>query len=168
MIGVFVDLLFCYIYLDKIILVFFTAEWKIISPPIIFGETARLGCEIQNGTDGNTRTWQGGPGYTSIYFNGVSSNPDKYMEVTAREPYRSLLEIYNFSENDVDCDYSCSIGFHEDRHKLSLNPSDFERKFFLVLFTTNKINITIHCQLSLYFFLNTYKIICFHLQEEKK
>lgn len=110
-----------------------TAEWTIISPPIIFGQTARLGCELQNGTEGSTRTWLGGPGYTTISIDGASSNPKKYMEVTSRVPFRSLLEIYDFSENDVDCDYSCSIGYHEDRHILSLNETEFECKFLLYL-----------------------------------
>lgn len=103
-----------------------SAEWTILSPPIIFGETAKLALVAKNESEKSTRIWQGGQQYVQLCRNGISLNPKKYRESTIRFPFESILEIKTFSEDDVDCDYSCSIGFIKDRHRLSLNEKDFE------------------------------------------
>ena len=104
----------------------------IANPPIIFGQTAQLSCvtvtpNISYNTH-NVTAWLGGKNFSTLAYIGGTSDPGKYGEIRKFQArnIESILEIYKFDEKDVNVDYSCSIGGHENRKKLSLAPDKFE------------------------------------------
>ena len=111
---------------------FFTVEWMIANPPIIFGKTAQLSCiTITPSTRYNTHnvtSWLGGKDYSTLTYTGGNTDPRKYAEIRRwhRSKFESILQIYKFDEMDVNVDYSCSIGGDENRKSLSLALDKFE------------------------------------------
>ena len=110
----------------------FTVEWMIVNPPIIFGKTVQLLCSpvapnISSNTH-NLTAWLGGKDYSTLTYNGGTADPRKYAEIRRwhGSKFESILQIYKFDENDVNVDYSCSIGGCETRKRLSLTPDKFE------------------------------------------
>ncbi|XP_052089016.1 uncharacterized protein LOC127725782 isoform X2 [Mytilus californianus] len=104
------------------------AEWKIVNPPIVFGQTARLSCLVELKTNNySTPTWTGGANYSTIAFHGSTADKKKYRvtNIHRNDRFESVLEIFNFRESDVNCDYSCSFGFHENRKRLRLTEEHF-------------------------------------------
>ena len=109
---------------------FFTVEWMIANPPIIFGKTAQLSCvtpHISSITH-NVTSWLGGKDYSTLTFTGGTADPKKYAEIRKwhRSKFESILQIYKFDEKDVNVDYSCSIGGDKNRKRLSLASKMFE------------------------------------------
>jgi hypothetical protein len=104
----------------------------IVNPPIIFGKTAQLSClTLTSNPSYNIQhitSWLGGINYSSLAFTGSTSDPGKYAEIwkSQRGKFESILQIYTFDEKDVNVDYSCSIGGHENRKMLSITPDKFE------------------------------------------
>jgi hypothetical protein len=109
---------------------FFTVEWMIANPPIIFGKTAQLSCVTPHisSTGHNVTSWLGGKDFSTLTFNGGTADPKKYAEIqkSHRSKFESILQIYKFDEKDVNVDYSCSIGGDEKRKGLSLASEMFE------------------------------------------
>ena len=109
---------------------FFTVEWMIANPPIIFGKTAQLSCATPHISSNkhNVTSWLGGKDYSTLTFTGGTADPKKYAEIRIwhRSIFESILQIYKFDEKDVNVDYSCSIGGDENRKRLSLALEMFE------------------------------------------
>lgn len=68
----------------------------------------------------------GGP-YNTL-LNRVRSDHSKYSVALRKDQLRSILTISNFSESDVDCEYSCESGLDVARTTLQLNEKDYECK----------------------------------------
>lgn len=102
-----------------------SANWTIRDPPIVFGQTATLGCIAEKDNETRLRSWHGGRYNIPLTVGNVSNYPTKYKEVTTHRPFGSKLLIFNFNEDDVDCEYKCTIGLQEDSHRLILNKRDF-------------------------------------------
>ena len=107
-------------------------EWMIADPPIIFGKTAHLSCttvtpNISYFTH-NATSWLGGEDSSTLTQNGATADTRKYAEIRKwqRGKFESILQIYKFDEKDVNVDYSCSIGDHENGKRLSLESDKFE------------------------------------------
>lgn len=75
----------------------------------------------------STPTWTGGANYSTIAFHGSTADKNKYRvtNIHRNDQFESVLEIFTFGENDVNCDYSCSFGFHENRRRLRLTNENF-------------------------------------------
>lgn len=89
---------------------------------------ARLSCLVEPSTKNlSTPTWTGGANYSLISFHDSTANKNKYRVINtiSNNHFESVLEISDFSESDVNCDYSCSFGFHENRKRLGLTEEDF-------------------------------------------
>jgi hypothetical protein len=56
---------------------FFTVEWMIANPPIIFGKTAQLSCVIPHisSITHNVTSWLGGKDYYTLTFTGGTADP---------------------------------------------------------------------------------------------
>jgi hypothetical protein len=110
----------------------FTVEWMIANPPIIFGKTAELSCvTVTPNISYNTHTvtaWLGGKNFSTLTYTGGTADEGKYAEIRKfqTDNFESILQIYKFDEKDVNVDYSCSIGGHENRKRLSMAPDKFE------------------------------------------
>lgn len=107
-----------------------TADSIVLTTPIIFGYYTQLECTTNN-TDLHPKRpqrwrWIGGP-YNTL-LNRVRSDHSKYSVALRKDQLRSILTISNFSESDVDCEYSCESGLDVARTTLQLNEKDYECK----------------------------------------
>lgn len=102
-------------------------EWHLMSRPVIFGKPISLMCTIDD-TPHNCsqflRQWLGGPTYRSLCTEAICSNSLKY-EVLNQLPCSYTLKVHNFSESDVNCDYTCLYGVFNNRKTLILNEDDY-------------------------------------------
>lgn len=101
--------------------------------PALFGNVTYLQCNISDEVSNcskKTFQWIGGPMHRSICYNNNCTIFDKY-EVIKHVCMYTLL-IHNFSEKDVNCDYTCSYGVSRMRRKLSLDEKNFICKYKVI------------------------------------
>lgn len=120
-------------------------SWKVVTP-------VGLGCDVNlfcnaSGFDecctSNTRQWSRtvmrvDVKPTVLTLNGVSSYPDKFIEVL--KPTGFNLIIKNLNKSDVDVFYTCSYGFYSSKSKqmptylnnsYCTNTGNEKKKFYL-------------------------------------
>ncbi|XP_052073198.1 uncharacterized protein LOC127711243 [Mytilus californianus] len=108
-----------------------TAQTNIefLSKPVIFGETAKLSCTVNTTKvvrdNSDSRSWKGGPLNALMCTDGVCTDHRKYHETLVKDQHQVILEIHNFSESDVDCDYCCMFGAESIRRRFELNERDY-------------------------------------------
>jgi hypothetical protein len=98
---------------------------------IVFGSTIHLLCTLDDSldlTNGRSRQWSGGSENKVLSFNGFPSDPNKYKE-NAISTRQFLLQIFNTSEEDVNCYYKCVYGFKFDEKMLDLNTMEYQCKY---------------------------------------
>lgn len=101
-------------------------EWE-AKLPAVFGNTIYLECNISDAAFDclkKTRQWFGGPTHRSLCYNNNCTVSNKY-EVMKQSNCRYTLMIRNFSELDVNCDYTCSYGVTRMRQNLTLDENRF-------------------------------------------
>lgn len=102
-------------------------EWELTSRPVIFGNTTMLLCNISdpsNTCSGTLLQWLGGKKYGWLCSDTSCVRNMKYEVVKPTECLYTLL-IHNFSESDVNIDYTCLYGIFNDRKALLLNQEDY-------------------------------------------
>lgn len=95
--------------------------------PAMFGSDTYLHCNISDEVSNcskKTRQWYGGPRHRSLCYNNNCTISNKY-EVMKQSRCQYTLMIRNFSEQDVNCDYTCSYGVSQKRRNLSLDEHRF-------------------------------------------
>lgn len=120
-----------------------TVTWNMKSNMTIFGKTAELECAISdyiNSCNGDLRQWYGGKPYDFLCRNGDCRNNAKYFE-RKEAMCKYTLTIYNFSENDVNCEYTCSYGVYRSRKMLKL-----DGQHFTYVPSMNEVNYTVKVQ----------------------
>lgn len=75
-------------------------------------------------------TWTVKENGANLCVNGDCSNPKKYS-VFQKDAYTYILRINNFSMNDVNKWYRCSVGNVSDEIPIYLDDQNFECKFIL-------------------------------------
>lgn len=113
--------------------------WYTSTNPVVFGQDVILTCytghPLLNSKDCPVRQWSGGPERKGLMYNGYSSNEQKYEEKENLTTSQFSLKIKNFSESDVNVNYTCSCGFSTFTQKLALNNTRFNCKFvFIILY----------------------------------
>ena len=101
------------------------------SSPVIFGTTARLTCNIAHSANEckpDNLQWYGGQNYTMLCRGSICRKPDKYS-IKEESTCRFLLNIYNFSASDINCDYSCYYDTSYQRKMLALDDEHFACKY---------------------------------------
>lgn len=106
------------------------ANLVMLTKPVVFGESVQLAC-MANETEipldkPHSRSWSGGQYNTLLCMNGVSADRSKYNEIEGKDKSQYILQISNFSESDVDCEYKCVFGVDITRTTLHLNEKDYE------------------------------------------
>jgi hypothetical protein len=103
---------------------------------IVFGSTIHLLCTLDDSLDlnnGRSRQWSGGSENKVLSLNGFPSDPNKYKEdVISTRQFR--LRIFNTSEADVNCYYTCVYGFKLGGTMLDLNTMKYQCKYKLSSF----------------------------------
>lgn len=107
-------------------------EWKIESP-VVFGKVAYLICRISDQVHNcsrRLRQWLGGQHYGSLcYNNKCNISLSKYNVMNETTMCLYTLMIGNFSEHDVNCEYTCSYGVSRMRKNLTLDTMAFRCKY---------------------------------------
>lgn len=112
----------------------------------LFRKTAELTCVISDYDHSCNRTirqWYGGNPYVFLCRDGACRHQGKYVE-KQDSMCKYTLKIYNFSENDVNCDYTCAYGVQSSRKMLKL-----DKKLFACKFTITVDNIVFRWEHSL-------------------
>ncbi|XP_071162759.1 uncharacterized protein [Mytilus edulis] len=95
--------------------------------PAVFGNITYLECNISDAAVDclkKTRQWFGGPEHRSLCYNNNCTVSNKY-EVMKQSSCLYTLMIHNFSEFDVNCDYTCTYGVSRMRQNLTLDGKRF-------------------------------------------
>ncbi|CAC5370250.1 unnamed protein product [Mytilus coruscus] len=101
-------------------------ELSLNSSPVIFGNIVDLACATEsNFTNELQRTWTIKENGANICINGDCSDPIKYS-VFQKDASTYILRINNFSMNDVNKWYRCSVGNVSDEIPIYLNEQNFE------------------------------------------
>lgn len=96
-----------------------------------FGQTVVLDCMIPDKLKpctGSLYQWYGGNPYAFLCRDEVCRNGTKYL-AKKDSLCKYSLEISRFSENDVNCEYTCTYSVHRGRKLLKLDDEHFVCKF---------------------------------------
>ena len=112
-------------------------------PLIEIGKPLTLKCRMGHKININlTRQWTGGQQNRLLCFNGVTIDPVKYKE-EFHLPDTFTLRINETTETDLDCAYSCRLGFESDEKILTVTEQNFlckyESIFFLIMIIHLKV-----------------------------
>ncbi|XP_063427166.1 uncharacterized protein LOC134710704 [Mytilus trossulus] len=128
--GNFSSLRFRYIYIFLLSVVGTSSpvdvEWA-LNLPTFFGNVAYLQCNISDTASNcanKDRRWIGGPQYDGLCYENECPISKKY-KVMNHPRCSYILMIYNFSESDVNCEYTCFYGASKNRRNLTLDEKNF-------------------------------------------
>lgn len=109
--------------------------WNMKTKPAIIGNDVILECVISGedqSCDKYPRQWYGGANYGLLCEDKMCRNNKKYKEVTISSCEHHLV-IDNFTEQDLNQNYTCSYGIVNDRKGLALKDGPFECKLHWLL-----------------------------------
>lgn len=104
--------------------------WNLKTKPAIFGGDVKLECIISNKEHSckeYIRQWYGGVHYGLLCEDGMCRNDLKYEEVNISSCIYHLV-IHNFTEQDLNQNFTCSYGIFNERKGLTLKDGPFECK----------------------------------------
>ncbi|VDI47622.1 Hypothetical predicted protein [Mytilus galloprovincialis] len=105
-----------------------SATWKLTTLPVSFGKHTVLRCFIDNAVVGNdshprVRQWTGGQYYNMLCTDGGCGDPNKYEMLIRNTSKEFDLLIHNFSNSDLNYNYTCTCGFDSCTKNLSVEPN---------------------------------------------
>ncbi|CAC5390335.1 unnamed protein product [Mytilus coruscus] len=95
--------------------------------PAFFGNVTYLQCKISDTSfscNKSLRQWYGGPNYGSLCYEDKCTASNKY-EVMKQSRCQYTLMIHDFSDRDVNCEYTCLYGISKMRRNLTLDEKKF-------------------------------------------
>ena len=106
--------------------------WIVFNKPVIYGDSIILTCKTghvltDRGDGCQVRLWS--IGKQQLIYNGVSTDATKYEDRTNLSSTEFSLVIKNYTESDLNIDYTCSCGFRSYTKLLGLNDKDFIGKY---------------------------------------
>ena len=114
-------------------------KWTLGSSVAISGEDIRLNCAVLKDacTGKAPRQWSGGEGYKVLCLDGWCSENEKY----SMEIYNSTLDfsliVKNFSESDLNWEYTCMCGVSQYTENLTLDKVQIFCKYIFSLYINN-------------------------------
>lgn len=98
--------------------------------PAFFGNVTHLQCKISADNDcaKSPRQWYGGHIYDSLCYEDKCTASNKY-EVMKQSRCSYTLMIHDFSDKDVNCEYTCLYGVSNMRRNLTLDENKFICKY---------------------------------------
>ncbi|XP_052074625.1 uncharacterized protein LOC127712279 isoform X2 [Mytilus californianus] len=106
----------------------FNVTWNMKTNPAIIGNNVILECVIfgeEHSCDEYPRQWYGGVNYGLLCEDGMCRNNKKYKELNISSCIYRLV-IHNFTEQDLNQNYTCSYGIFNERKGLTLKDGPFE------------------------------------------
>ena len=101
--------------------------------PVIYGDNIILTCKtghvLTNRVECPVRQWYGGHKDKLLLYNKVSRDATKYEDKTNLSSTEFSLVIRNYTESDLNINYTCSCGLKFYTQCLSINDSNFIGKY---------------------------------------
>jgi hypothetical protein len=115
------------------IFVFFLVYWTVSNKPVMYGHNIILTCKtghvLTDRVKCPVRQWYGGHKDKLLLYNAVSCDVTKYEDRTNVSSTEFSLVIKNYTESDLNINYTCSCGFKSYTKRLGLNDSNFIGKY---------------------------------------
>jgi hypothetical protein len=97
--------------------------------PVMYGDNVILTCQtghvLTDTRECRVRQWYGGHKDKLLLYNKVSRDVTKYEDRTNLSSTEFSLVIKNYTESDININYTCSCGFKSYTKLLGLNDEDF-------------------------------------------
>ena len=101
--------------------------------PVMYGDNIILTCKtgqvLTDRVECPVRQWYGGHKDKLLLCNKVSRDVTKYEDRTNVSSTEFYLVIKNYTESDLNINYTCSCGFKSYTKLLGLNDEDFIGKY---------------------------------------
>jgi hypothetical protein len=101
--------------------------------PAMYGYNVILTCQtghvLTDRVECPVRQWYGGHNDKLLLYNEVSRDATKYEDRTNVSSTEFSLVIKNYTESDLNINYTCSCGFKSYKKLLGLNDEDFIGKY---------------------------------------
>ena len=101
--------------------------------PVIYGDNIILTCKtghvLTDRAECPGRQWYSGHKGKLLLYNKVSGDATKYEDRTNLSSTEFSLVIKNYTESDLNINYTCSCGFKSYTRLLGLNDEDFIGKY---------------------------------------
>ena len=111
----------------------FSVYWTVSNKPVIYGDNIILTCktwhELKDRVKCPVRLWYGGHKDNLLLYNKVSRDATKYEDRTNVSSTEFSLIIKNYTESDLNINYTCSCGFKWYTKHLGLNDDNFIGKY---------------------------------------
>lgn len=118
-------------------------HWTINKLPVVFYSDVTLSCIVPASRPccEKTRKWKRGRGRSQklILFNGSSANSSKYQEVVKKNGFD--LVIKDFSEDDMNVNYSCFYEFLSYSKNLTIEEESYKIE-------PRNITVNLHCNIT--------------------
>ena len=97
--------------------------------PVMYGDNITLTCKtghvLTNRAECPVRQWYGGHKNKILLYNTISRYATKYEDKTNLSSTEFSLVIKNYTELDLNINYTCSCDFNYYTKRLALNDSNF-------------------------------------------
>ena len=109
--------------------------WIVSNKPVIYGDDIILTCKtghvLTERAECPVRQWYAGHKNKILLYNKVSRNVTKYEDRTNMSSTEFSLVIKNYTESDLNINYTCSCGVKLKSYTkfLGLNDKDFIGKY---------------------------------------
>jgi len=100
--------------------------------PVIYGDDIILTCKtwhVLTHRRGACRVRQWYSGQKHLLYNGVPIDATKYEDRTNVSSTEFSLVIKNYTESDLNINYTCSCGFKSYTRRLGLSDNNFISKY---------------------------------------
>ena len=112
---------------------FFLVYWTLSNKPVIYGDNIILTCKtghvLTDRVECPIRQWYGGHKDKLLLYNKVSRDVTKYEDRTNLSSTEFSLVIKNYTESDININYTCSCGFKSYTKRLGINNNNFIGKY---------------------------------------
>lgn len=92
---------------------------------MVYGQNVTLTCYGISCQPYAVKIWIGGPNAHMLYYDGYSSNKNKYEIKFNHSGHEYDLIIRGFNFSDANCYYTCSCGLQQYTNRLELTDSNF-------------------------------------------
>ena len=98
----------------------FLVYWIVSNKPVIYGDNIILTCKTDRRGSCRVRQWFGGHKNKILLYNNGSVDATKYEEKMNVSSTEFSLVIKNYTESDININYTCSCGFELYTKRLGL------------------------------------------------
>ena len=108
---------------------YFLVYWIVSSKPVVYGDNIILTCKTDRRGACRVRQWFGGHKNKLLLYNNGSVDVRKYEDRTNLSSTEFSLVIKNYTESDLNINYTCSCGFKSYTKRLGLSDNNFIGKY---------------------------------------